>query len=324
MTVPVAATAPTRPGDRPPAAVRAPVHRRRRARARGAASAPTLRDNLAVMGSATRVHFVNPQLRGDRRDPLLAVARRAPGAPGHGRARRQPAAGRAVHPGGGRRRRSRRSSSPAAAWSRAARPPRRCSGRCATSRSATGSRCSGPNCMGMVDWTTNSDQLHRRREPVAAARPRRGARPVGERDRRVHPRAGLADRLQPDRVDRRRGRARPVRLPRVLPRRPRDPRGHAVRRGVQAAGAVPRPRRPGARDGQADPRRQGRAVGAGPGRGVAHSGQPRGRGPGDRRRARGGRRHPLRGPRRAAGAGRADRRLRPARPRPSGAGGPAS
>ena len=35
---------------------------------------------------------------------------------------------------------------------------------------------------------------------MASTRPRCGARPVGERDGRVHPFAGDADRVQPDRV----------------------------------------------------------------------------------------------------------------------------
>ena len=195
--------------------------------------AMTLRDNLAIMGSATRIHFVNPkyeEIAGTRCWPSLDALPERPDtvvlAVNPLRAARftQEAADAGIPsvviPGGG-----------VVEGGEAAAEMQR------TVRDIAirhGIALLGPNCMGMVDWTTNTTNYIGDVNPWLQARPRRGPRPVGERDRRVHPRAGVADRVQPDRVDRRRGGARPVRLPRVLPRRPRDPRGHAVRRGVQA------------------------------------------------------------------------------------------
>ena len=77
--------------------------------------------------------------------------------------------------------------------------------------------------------------------------------------------AGTAHRLEPHHQLRVGGRPRRLRLPRPLPRRPGDRGRGPVRRGLQAARAFPRPGRPRAGDGQADPRRQGRPQPAGPG-----------------------------------------------------------
>ena len=77
------------------------------------------------------------------------------------------------------------------------------------------------------------------------------------------------------------------------PRRRRDRGGHPVRRGLQAARAVPGPRRSRARDRQADPGRQGRPQPSGPGRGGRPLRLARGRGPGHRCGPRGRRRDPL-------------------------------
>ena len=56
-----------------------------------------------------------------------------------------------------------------------------------------------------------------------------------------------------------------MRLPRGQPRRPDDRLGRALRRGLQAPRAVPRPGGSGARDGHADPRREGGPERAGAG-----------------------------------------------------------
>ena len=114
-----------------------------------------------------------------------------------------------------------------------------------------------------------------------------------------------AGRVQPDRQLRVGGGARRVRLPRLLPRRPGDDVGRPVHRGVQATRAVPRTRRSGPRDGQADHGRQGRTERAGAGGGRGPLGLAGRGGPRHRRGARCRRRHPLRRSRRAARDGRA-------------------
>ena len=183
----------------------------------------------------------------------------------------------------------------------------------------------GPNCMGVIDLTTNSATYIGDVVAVPAARRRRRDRPVGLGDRRVRP---LRDRGSGSRGSSAAAREVVLDVCDYLAYCLDDPEthlGHPVRRGLQAAGAVPRPGRPGARARQADHGRQGRAQRPGAGRG----GRPlrlarrRGRGsptprstpPGVIRCAR---------PRRAARDRRA-RRGRPAdRAGASGAAGPAS
>ena len=58
-------------------------------------------------------------------------------------------------------------------------------------------RAARPQLHGHGRLDDQQRHLHRRRLPVAAARPRRRARPVGQRHRRVHPCARDADRVQP-------------------------------------------------------------------------------------------------------------------------------
>ena len=205
---------------------------------------------------------------------------------------------------------SQRSSSRAAAWSRVAQAAAAMQAEVARDRrGATAWRWSGPNCMGVIDLTVNKATLHRRCLALPAARRRRRHRAVGLRHRRVRP-IGIAGRLQPDHQLRVRGRPRRLRLPRVLPRRPRDDVGHPVPRGVPSPGAVPGAGRPRARARQADHGRQGRPERAGARRSDRPFRVARGRGPRDRCRPRCGRRDPLRRPRRAA----RDRRARRGHP----------
>ena len=156
-------------------------------------------------------------------------------------------------------------------------------------------------------------ELHRRRVALPATRRGGGHRPVGLGQRRVRP-FGQPDRLLADHQLRVRGRPRHLRLPRLLPRRPGDAFGHPVRRGLQAARAVPRAGRPRPRAGQADHGGQGRAERPGAGGGHRPLGLAGGRDTGHRCRARCGRRHPLSRPRRAARDGRAGRGRAPDRP----------
>ncbi len=258
----------------------------------------TVRDNLRTDGQRDPLLLRQPQVRGGARRAVLAHAGRPPGASRHRDPRGQPAARHAVRTGGGRRRRA-QPRDPGRRRGGGRRGRRRDAARGARHRDPARHRAAGAQLHGHGGLDHQQHDLHRRREPVAAARSRGGARPVGERDRRVHPRARDADRVQPDRVRRRRGGPRPVRLPRMVPRRPGDPRGHAVRRGVQAARAVPRPVRPRAGAGQAGHGGQGGPLGAGAGGSRRPQRQSRRRGPGDRCGTRRRGRHPLHGPRRA-------------------------
>ena len=283
----------------------------------------TVRDNLRIMGSETRIHFVNPNhasIDGTPCHPSLDALPERPDtvilAVNPLRAARftQEAADAGIPsiviPGGG-----------VVEGGEAAAEMQRTVREIAIRH---GIALLGPNCMGMIDWVTNTTNYIGDVNPWLPRGHVAGLAQSGSvTDAFIHA-AGVADRLQPDRVDRRRGRPRPVRLPRLLPRRPRDPRGHAVRRGLQAAGAVPRPRGPGPRDRQADPRGEGRPVAPGAGRGRRAQRQPRGRGPRDGRRPRCGGRHRVRRPRRAARAGGADRRHRASRPAALAAAGRAS
>ena len=158
-------------------------------------------------------------------------------------------------------------------------------------------------------------ELHRRREPVAAARARRGPGPVGERHRRVHPRAR-------DRGSGTAGSCRSARRPcstcattsRTASTTPRPTRSCCSSRA--SSGPSGSSRWPTARWRSGKPILAVKVgpVGAGPGRGRRAQREPRGRGPGHRRGARRRGRDPLRRPRRAleqaeliAGAGRLGR-----------------
>ena len=80
----------------------------------------------------------------------------------------------------------------------------------------------GPNCMGMIDLTTNSPVYIGDVYPWLPRGGVAGIAQSGSRHRRVHP-LRHADRLQPDHRQRRRGRPRRVRLRGLLPRGSRRP-----------------------------------------------------------------------------------------------------
>ena len=100
--------------------------------------------------------------------------------------------------------------------------------------------------------------VHRGCVAVPAARRGGRHRPVGLRDGRLRP-LREPRRVLADHQLRLGGRPRRLRLPGLLPRRPRDDLGHPVRRGLQAAGAIPRPGRSRASSWQADHGCQGRS-----------------------------------------------------------------
>ena len=115
----------------------------------------------------------------------------------------------------------------------------------------------GPNCMGMIDRTSNSAVYIGDINPWAPRGHVAGIAQSGSvTDAFIH----FGTRIGFSRIigGGQRGRPRRVRLRRLLPRRPRDRRDHPVRRGLQAARTVPRPGRSGAGDGQADPGPEGR------------------------------------------------------------------
>ena len=116
----------------------------------------------------------------------------------------------------------------------------------------------GPNCMGMIDLTTNAATYIGDVNPWL---PRGGVAGIAQSgsvtDAFIH--SGVANRLLAGHRLRQRGRPRRLRFPRLLPRRPGDALGHPVHGGFQAPGAVPRPGRSRARARQADHGRQGRS-----------------------------------------------------------------
>ena len=274
------------------------------------------------MGSATRCHFVNPKYDELHGQPCYPSLEALPERPDIAIVALNPlraasvteAAAAAGVPGGhhpGRRRgRRRRGGGRDAGRGRPDRP---------------GARPGAPRAElhGRHRPRRQQRDVHRRRLALPATRRRRRDRPVGLGQRRVRP-FREPDRLLADHQLRVGGRPRRLRLPRLLPRRPGDELGHPLPRGVQAARAVPRPGRPGARARQADHGRQGRAERPGPGGGGRPFRIARRRDAGDRRRARRGGRHPLPRPRRAARDGRAGRGDPADGPAGSGAGGPAS
>ena len=246
---------------RPAAAVRAAVASPSSAPRRGRWIAETVRDNLRVMGSATRCHFVNPKYDELHGQPCYPSPRRAARAARHRGRRAQPAACRVGHRGGGRGRRARPSSSRAAASSRAARPPPRCRREVARIAREHGLALVGPNCMGVIDLDRQQPRptsaTSRRTCPAAAwpGSPSRARSPT--RSSTPGSRVGFSRIISC-------GSEVVLDVCDYLAYCLDDPEttlGHPVRRGLQAAGAVPRPGRPGARAGQADHGRQGR-VGA--------------------------------------------------------------
>ena len=208
---------------------------------------------------------------------------------------------------------SRPSSSRAAGSSRAGTRPPRCRTRSPTSPE-TRHRPRRPELHGRHGPDRQQRRVHRRRVAVPAARRCRRDRPVGIRHGRVHP-VGIARRLQPHHQLRLRGRPGRLRLPRLLPGRSRDDLGHPVPRGLQAAGALPRPGRSGARARQADHGGQGGSKRPGAGRGGRPLRLARRRDARHGRRPRRRRRHPLSRPRRVARDGRAGRGHPPDRTR---------
>ncbi len=261
-----------------------------------------------------------PEVRGAPRPALLPEPRRPARAAGHRGRGAQPVACRVRDRGGGRGRRAR------------GRHPgrRRRGGRSGRRRDAGRGRPDRPRARpgparaelhGRHRPRRQQRHLHRRRVALAAARGRCRDRPVRLGVRRLRPFRG-SDRLLADHQLRLRGRARRVRLPGVLPGRPRDELGHPLRRGLQAPGTVPRPGRPRPRARQADHGGQGRPERPGAGGRDGPHRLARRRGAGDRCGPRRGRGHPVPRSRRAPRDGRA-RRGRPAdgparRSRPDG------
>ena len=166
--------------------------------------------------------------------------------------------------------------------------------------------------------------LHRRHQPVAAARRRRRHRPVGLGDRRVHPlrATGSASRGSSAAAARSSStRATSSPTASTTPRRTRSSCSSRASSGRSGSSPSPIARSRSASrswSSRSAAARQAQAAA------IAHSGLARRRGSGDRRRTPRGRRDPLRRPRRAARDGRARRRLPAARAGASGVGGPAS
>ena len=185
---------------------------------------------------------------------------------------------------------------------------RRCSARSREIAIRHGIALLGPNCMGMVDWTTNSTNYIGDVNPwlprghVAAL-----AQSGSVTDAFIH---SPGTRIGYSRIVSV-GAEAVLDVCDYLAYCLDDPETHAVMlfvEGFKRPGAVPRAGGPGPGDGQADPGRQGRPLAAGAGGGRRPQRQPGRRGPRDRRRARCGRRHPLRRPRRADRDGGARRR----------------
>ena len=152
--------------------------------------AQTVRDNVGVMGGDTPAGSSILATR-DRRHSRLSVEPRRPAGAPTGHRRGEPAACGAVRRGGGRTPACRSVVIPGGGvveggggGADAARGP---------DAREHGLAVLGPNCMGRVDWTTRARRTSAT-SPVSAARRRRGHRPVGPRDRCVHPRR------HPDRV----------------------------------------------------------------------------------------------------------------------------
>ena len=119
---------------------------------------------------------------------MLPDARRAPGAARLGDPRRQPAARRALRAGGGRCRRP-EPRDPGRRRRRGRRGGRRDAARGRGGRGPARHRAARAQLHGRRRLDDQQLDLHRRRQPLAPARPRRGARAVGQRHRRVPPRA---------------------------------------------------------------------------------------------------------------------------------------
>ena len=253
---------------------------------------------------------------------MLPVAGGTPRATGRRGRGDQPVACRLGHGGGSRGRRP-GGHHPRRRRRRGRRGGRRDAARCRADRPRARPGAGRPELHGRHRPDLEQRHLHRRRLAVPATRRRRRDRAVGLGHRRVRP-LGEPGRFLADHQLRLGGRARPVRLPGLLPRRPGDELGHPVRRGVQAARAVPRARGPGARAGQADHGGQGRTERPGTGRGGRPFRVAGRRDARHRRRARCRRGHPLPRSRRAARdrrAGRGRPADRPAdRPRTDGRG----
>ena len=232
-------------GDRPAPAVRAALGRGRR----GVAAELDRRDRPrqpADDGQRDPLPLRQPEVRRAPRPALLPEPRRrSPSArtsPSWRSTRCVPRWSPATRP----RPASRPSSSRAAGSSRAAPPRRRCRPRSPTSPGGTGSPSSGPNCMGVVDFTANSATYI---GDVSPYLPRGGVAGIAQSgsvtDAFIHSgsRVGFSRIISC-------GSEVVLDVCDYLAYCLDDPEttlGHPVRRGLQAAGAVPRPGRPRAR-----------------------------------------------------------------------------
>ena len=266
--------------------------------------AETVRDNLRVTGSATRCHFVNPRYDELHGQPCYPSLDALPERPDIALVALNPlraaivtrdaaAAGipAVIIPGGG-----------VVEGGEAAATMQR---EVAEIAREHGLALVGPNCMGVMDLTVNSSAYI---GDVSPYLPRGGVAGIAQSGSVTDAfiQSGSRVGFTQDHQLRDRGRPRRLRLPGVLPGRPRDDLGHPVPRGVQAAGALPRPGRSGARAGQADHGGQGRSERPGAGIGGRPFRLAGRRDAGHRCRPRRRRRHPLRRPGRAA----RDRRAR--------------
>ena len=266
--------------------------------------AETVRDNLRATGSATRCHFVNPRYEELHGQPCYPTLDALPERPDIALVALNPlraamvtrdaaAAGipAVIIPGGG-----------VVEGGEAAATMQR---EVADIAREHGLALVGPNCMGVMDLTVNSSAYI---GDVSPYLPRGGVAGIAQSgsvtDAFIH--SGSRVGFTQDHQLRDGGRPRRLRLPGVLPGRPGNDVGHPLPRGFQAPGALPRPRRSGARAGQADHGGQGRPERPGAGivrRAFRLAGRRDARDRcGPRRRGR----DPLRRPRRAA----RDRRAR--------------
>ena len=284
-----------------------------RARSRSSARRPgpdlaeTVRDNLHGDGQRDALPLRQPEVR---RKPGASRATRTsprcPRCPTPSLVALNPLRAATVTQAGGRRGCAGASSSRAAAWSRAARPRPQMQRDVRDDRPPrTAWRSSARTAWAMIDLTTNAAVVHRRRQPVAAARRRGRDRPERLGHRRVHPLRD-ADRVQPDHRQRRRGRPRRVRLPGALASTtPRPTRSSCSwRASSDPSGSSRWPTGRSSSASRSSPSRSG-GQRAGAGGGDRPQRVDRRRGPGDRRRARRRRGHPLRRSRRAARGRRA-------------------